>query len=86
MSLIFPSFSLSRENHTNLNYVFALEILLKEIIFDTEQNFFFLKNENVCGQDFNGLLNYGSTLGTIDACAGQTFENILTYEKNDLKE
>ena len=77
MSFIFPRFSLSRGSHTNLNCVFVSEILLKEIIFDLKQKSF-LKNEYARWQDFYGLLNYESTLGTFDAYAGQTFENILT--------
>ena len=59
---------------------FVPEILLGELIFDMKQkkNFF---NENFCRQYFNGLLNYGSTLGPFDASAGENFENILTYEE-----
>ena len=43
MLFIFPRFSLSRGNHTNLNCVFVSEILLKEIIFDMKQKIFFKK-------------------------------------------
>ena len=57
---------------------------MKEIILDMKQKNFFQKCK--CRQDFNGLLNYGSTSGTFYACAQQTFENNLTYEKNYLNE
>ena len=43
MSLIFPWFSLSRGNHTNLNCISVSEILLKEIILDMKQKNFFQK-------------------------------------------
>ena len=62
MSLIFPF--LFREKSHEFKLCFCIGNIVERNNFGHETKNLFFKNVNVCRQDSNGLLNYGSTSGT----------------------